>query len=90
MTEVIHRYTAWDAKYYDSKSRMWPHDHEVHGPFFAASEDGLKFQLHRAGLNPADVRWEITEAPSPSLPSTDRRSPRFPDAISPEPPENAQ
>lgn len=70
MTKHLHRYMAWDADYYDSKSRMWPHDHEIHGPFFAADDDDLKSQIRRAGLNVSDVRWEITETPTTALSAT--------------------
>lgn len=60
------RYIAWDADYYDCKSRMWPHNHEVHGPFFAADEDDLKAQLLSVGLDVSAVRWEIYPQPQES------------------------
>lgn len=56
------RYMAWDRGYYESSARMFCHDHERHGPFFAAGEAELITQLRAAGIDPESVRWEATEA----------------------------
>lgn len=56
-------YMAWDAEFYDSKSRFFPHDHEVHGPFLAKDEDELKTKMRQAGLDPQKVRWELRQRP---------------------------
>ena len=61
-----HRYLAWDVSFYNSTTRFFPNEHEVHGPFFADDETDLIAQMAKAGLEISAVRWEIRPQPPAS------------------------
>ena len=55
------KFMAWDRGYYEAPHRMFPHEHEVHGPFMAADEGELIAKLLATGIDPESVRWEPVE-----------------------------
>lgn len=52
-------YFVWSADYYDSRSQIFPHEHQKHGKWVAADEDDLKKQLQNSGLDVSECRWEM-------------------------------